>query len=49
MRKGSLSNAAEDQSIPQAPDLSHALAEIRQALSEHEKLANARQNENSSR
>ncbi|GEM_PF-1988872 len=49
MRKGSLSNAAEDQSIPQAPDLSHALAEIRQALSEHEKQANARQNENSSR
>ncbi len=46
MRKGSLGNAAEDQSIPQAPDLSHALAEIRQALNEHEKLANARQNGN---
>ena len=49
MRKGALSNAADDQSIPQAPDLSHALAEIRQALREHEKLANARQNDNSSR
>lgn len=48
MRKGSLNTAADDQSIPQAPDLSHALAEIRQALREHEKLANARQNGNSS-
>lgn len=48
MRKSPLNTAADDQSIPQAPDLSHALAEIRQALREHEKLANARQNGNSS-
>ena len=49
MRKNALGNAAADQAIPEATDLSHALAEIRQALREHEKLANARQNENSSR
>ena len=53
MRKSPLNSAADDQSIPQAPDLSHALAEIRQALREHEKLAqeklaSARQNGNSS-
>lgn len=48
MRKSPLNTAVDDQSIPQAPDLSHALAEIRQALREHEKLANARQNGNSS-
>lgn len=53
MRKSPLNNVADDQSIPQAPDLSHALAEIRQALREHEKLAqeklaNATQNGNSS-
>ncbi|MDM7850246.1 hypothetical protein [Pseudochrobactrum kiredjianiae] len=47
MRKSHLNTAADDQSIPQAPDLSHALAEIRQALREHEKLANARQSGNS--
>ena len=49
MRKNALGNAAADQTIPEAADLSHALAEIRQALREHEKLASARQNENSSR
>ncbi|HWD12740.1 hypothetical protein P8H26_14085 [Pseudochrobactrum sp. sp1633] len=49
MRKNAAAAVAEDQSIPQAPDLAHALAEIRQALREHEKLANARQNENSTR
>ncbi len=49
MRKNALGNAVADQAIPEATDLSHALAEIRQALREHEKLANARQNENSSR
>lgn len=46
MRMSSISAVAANQSIPQAPDLAHALAEIRQALREHEKLANARQNEN---
>lgn len=49
MRKNALGNAVADQAIPEATDLSHALAEIRQALREHEKLASARQNENSSR
>lgn len=49
MRKNALGTAAADQTIPEAADLSHALAEIRQALREHEKLASARQNENSSR
>ena len=49
MRKNAAAAVAEDQSIPQAPDFAHALAEIRQALREHEKLANARQNENSTR
>lgn len=46
MRKNGLNAAADDQSIPQAPDLAHALAEIRQALREHEKLAQARLTEN---
>lgn len=38
--------AVSEQTIPQAPDLAHALAEIRQALREHEKLANAKLNSN---
>lgn len=50
MRKASADIPAEEisadvQAIPQAPDLAHALAEVRQLLHEHERLANARQND----
>ncbi len=44
MRKGGADVITDEQAIPQAPDLAHALAEIRAALREHEKLASARQN-----
>lgn len=43
MRMSNVAAVVNDQTIPQAPDLAHALAEIRQALREHEKLANAKQ------
>lgn len=43
MRMSNGTAVVNDQTIPQAPDLAHALAEIRQALREHEKLANAKQ------
>lgn len=46
MRLKTASVIADDQSIPQSPDLAHALAEIRQALREHEKLATAKLNNN---
>lgn len=43
MRMSNVAAVVSDETIPQAPDLAHALAEIRQALREHEKLANAKQ------
>jgi len=42
MRIGASALEKEPQSIPEAPDLAHALAEIRGALREHERLARAK-------
>lgn len=45
MRMQAMATSADDQAIPQAADLSHALAEVRQALREYERQAALKQNE----